>query len=68
MLFLSDFIIDEKQRLLQDVEDGKIDPELAWRQALKLDAGDHLALVLLGRLCADRGDTAEAEELLWRAI
>jgi hypothetical protein len=68
MLFLSDFIIEEKQRLLQEVEDGRIDPELAWRQALKLDADDHASLIHLGLVRAERGDLAEAEELLWRAI
>jgi hypothetical protein len=68
MLFLSEDLIETKQRLVQDIEDGKIDAELAWRQALKLDANDHIALVLLGTLRAERGDAAEAEELLWRAL
>jgi hypothetical protein len=68
MLFLPDSIIKAREKLWLDLDDGKIDPEHAYRQALALDPDDQVALIFLAQLRSRTGQRAEAEELLWRAV
>jgi SEC-C motif len=67
MLFLSDAILESKERLIHEVESGTGDREKALRQILDLDSDDHTALVMLAQLRGASGDSKGAEELLWRA-
>ncbi len=67
MLFLSDSIIDSRDRLLSDVGRGKITSEQAYRRLLELEPDDHIALLGMSRLRREAGDLAGAEDYLWRA-
>ena len=67
MLFLSDSIIESRDRLLRDVDRGKITSEQAYRRLLDLEPDDHIALLGMSRLRREAGDLAGAEDYLWRA-
>ncbi len=67
MLFLSDSIIDAKQRLMPKAIKDPERSVSSLQQILELDPRDHTALVLLAQARVAAGDAAEAEGLLWRA-
>lgn len=67
MLFLSESIIDSRDRLLRDLDRGKIASEQAYRRLLDLEPDDHTALLGMSRMRREAGDLAGAEDYLWRA-
>jgi hypothetical protein len=68
MLFVPDSVMEARQKLLADVDSGKLESEQAFRQALELDPDDYVALAALGHIRQKAGDLAEAEELYRRAM
>src|ERR1035438_8170643 len=68
MFFLSDSVLDAKNKILKDLDKGKLDRELAIQRVLDLDPTDYAALGMMAQLRTESGDRAGAEEILWRAI
>ena len=68
MLFLPSTTYDARVDLRKTLEGGKVDEERAYQAMLDLDPYDHIALLKLGGLRKQAGDTAGAKEYLWRAV
>ncbi len=68
MLFLSPAIYDSRQRMLRELNAGKITPGLAFGKLLELDPDDYVAMLGLGHVRYDAGDFAGAQQYLWSAI
>ena len=68
MLFLPRKIYDARVILLKDLEDGKVASAEIYQAMLDLDPDDHIAMLGLGRLRKQAGDTAAAKEYFRRAL
>jgi tetratricopeptide (TPR) repeat protein len=68
MLFIPDSLHEERLRVLQDCEQGRIPALAAAERLLELEPTDWLALRWLGQLKRDEGDLAAAEAYFTRAI
>ena len=68
MLFVTDAVFEARQHIMLALANHQIDEAQAFRRCLELDPEDHLSMAFLGSIRATNGDSAGAEELLWRAI
>jgi tetratricopeptide (TPR) repeat protein len=64
----SESLIDIRSKLLGILETGDVSPEEVYNQLLESDPYDAIALVGLGSLRGQAGDSEAATSYLWRAI
>jgi len=68
MLFLEESILGRRDQLIDDMDAGKITSQEGFEKILELDPDGHIALTALAIMRFETGDSAGAEERLWRAI
>ena len=68
MLFPSEALLKERERLIRAMGRGKLTMEQGYRRLMEIDPQDFASMGALAVRLIAAGDTSGAEALLWRAI
>ncbi|MGH9723128.1 MAG: SEC-C metal-binding domain-containing protein [Bryobacteraceae bacterium] len=67
-VFTLESVLEARERLMERKKNGKLTQLEVFREALKLDPHDHIALTAIGADLVQQGRPEEAVDYLWRSI